>query len=402
MIVAELSRFTPERYGMSRQEQNRFSWQQSRLLTQSTLAIGLSGVIAAFICLTIPGTMGDIDLAITSTLLALLGVAHLMLSFRRNPLTMSAVLVLAMTTSVMILLSSGPDIPDGAAFAIVMTQSWAAGSLAPLLVDSWGRLSGLCGAFACCLLLLLVLDLEPTLQLSIVLYFVTAWGVSAGVGIWLNRSFVLMSRQVVSIGEAHRIERMASEVEAQRLREARLLHDTVLATLSMLAHGGAGVQGDALRQQAAADAELLERLRLGETPEPHSSGSYSLVTRSDRRTQHGDFASIIERFDQHGLSIDWHGETNLALPPARAEAIQLALTECLENVRRHAGTTQAQVTLSDDGVTIRVVVTDTGRGFDPAALPTERLGFRDSIVARVSDAGGAARVFSAPGAGTTV
>ena len=42
-----------------------------------------------------------------------------------------------------------------------------------------------------------------------------------------------------------------------------MLHDTVLATLSLLAHSGVGVGAGALRQQAGDDARLLKQLRLG-------------------------------------------------------------------------------------------------------------------------------------------
>ena len=62
------------------------------------------------------------------------------------------------------------------------------------------------------------------------------------------------AKRIASIGRAHRAERQASETEAQRRQGARLLHDTVLATLTLLAHSGVGVTPEALRQQAADDA----------------------------------------------------------------------------------------------------------------------------------------------------
>jgi signal transduction histidine kinase len=51
---------------------------------------------------------------------------------------------------------------------------------------------------------------------------------------------------------------------------------------------------------------------------------------------------------------------------------------------------------------IQVQVGDAGSGFEPATVPTERLGVRVSIVERMSSAGGHADVESSPGAGTTV
>ena len=82
----------------------------------------------------------------------------------------------------------------------------------------------------------------------------------------LSAALLRAARRVSSIGRAHRSERQASETEAQRRQGARLLHDTVLATLTLLAHSGVGVSRDALRRQAGDDAKLLRQLRLSPTP----------------------------------------------------------------------------------------------------------------------------------------
>jgi signal transduction histidine kinase len=71
-------------------------------------------------------------------------------------------------------------------------------------------------------------------------------------------------------------------------------------------------------------------------------------------------------------------------------------------VRRHAGVTDAHVTITDDESTVRAMVTDAGVGFDLKDIDEARLGFKDSVVARLKDVGGNARLFSSPGAGTTV
>jgi signal transduction histidine kinase len=49
-----------------------------------------------------------------------------------------------------------------------------------------------------------------------------------------------------------------------------------------------------------------------------------------------------------------------------------------------------------------VFVRDRGQGFDPAAVPEDRLGLRESVMARMTRAGGTARVRSEPGSGTEV
>jgi signal transduction histidine kinase len=47
-------------------------------------------------------------------------------------------------------------------------------------------------------------------------------------------------------------------------------------------------------------------------------------------------------------------------------------------------------------------VRDRGRGFDPATVPDDRRGVRDSIEGRVRAHGGDARIRTAPGRGTEV
>ena len=51
---------------------------------------------------------------------------------------------------------------------------------------------------------------------------------------------------------------------------------------------------------------------------------------------------------------------------------------------------------------LQVYVRDRGPGFDPAALPEDRRGVRESIVGRMARHGGRAAIHSAPGAGTEV
>jgi signal transduction histidine kinase len=56
---------------------------------------------------------------------------------------------------------------------------------------------------------------------------------------------------------------------------------------------------------------------------------------------------------------------------------------------------------SEDG-SVEVQIGDRGVGFDPATVPTERLGVRVSILERVASAGGRAEITSGPGEGTVV
>jgi signal transduction histidine kinase len=100
--------------------------------------------------------------------------------------------------------------------------------------------------------------------------------------------------------------------------------------------------------------------------------------------------------------VNWHGAGQLLLPRESLDALLGALGECLENVRRHSGVNEADVTVTDDERAVRAMITDAGAGFEPDAVDPGRLGFAESVVGRLHAVGGRARVFSSPGAGTTV
>jgi signal transduction histidine kinase len=214
-----------------------------------------------------------------------------------------------------------------------------------------------------------------------------------------------VAKRIASIGRAHRAERQASELEAQRRQGARLLHDTVLATLTLLAHSGVGVTPEALRQQAGDDAKLLRQLRLGTNTTPTAAvagTATSPIPVIDEPVLGTTLESVKQRFGRMGLQVSWHGTGQVLLPSEILDAFLLALAECLENVRRHSGVTEAHVTITEDKKMVRAMVTDAGVGFDISDIDEAKLGFTESVVARLRDVGGNARLFSAAGSGTTV
>jgi signal transduction histidine kinase len=140
---------------------------------------------------------------------------------------------------------------------------------------------------------------------------------------------------------------------------------------------------------------------MGFTPNPSASGDYNLKPVQES-TLGNTLESVKQRFRRIGLEVNWHGTGHVLLPSETLDAFLLALAECLENVRRHSGVDHAHVTITDDEATVRAMVTDDGVGFELDAVGEGRLGFAESIVARLRDVGGNARLFSSPGSGTTV
>ena len=78
-------------------------------------------------------------------------------------------------------------------------------------------------------------------------------------------------------------------------------------------------------------------------------------------------------------------------------AAYFLVCEALVNVLKHARASQAQVTLSDDGATLRVEITDDGAGFVPAGAAGSGL---TGLADRIEAVGGSLSIRSRPGAGT--
>jgi signal transduction histidine kinase len=291
-------------------------------------------------------------------------------------------------------------VTSGAVDAVRLLLAGSVAAVSIVLTISLGRMLVLVAAFAATMITGLVLFAGDSALGLVGLSVLAAWIGLTIAGSILSAGLLRAARRVSSIGRAHRSERQASETEAQRRQGARLLHDTVLATLTLLAHSGVGVSREALRRQAGDDARLLRQLRLSPTP----------VTMGSEDAGKGDgpkgdgLQAVRKKFERLGLDVSWHGSDTVSLPGARLEAFLLAISECLENVRRHSGVDEAHVTITDDpeAENVRALVTDNGVGFDPALVPAGKLGYRESIVGRIEEAGGTARVFSAAGAGTTV
>ena len=72
------------------------------------------------------------------------------------------------------------------------------------------------------------------------------------------------------------------------------------------------------------------------------------------------------------------------------------------NSAKFAGVEEIDVYAEVTDDEIAVFVRDRGAGFDPAAVPEDRHGIRESIRGRLEHAGGTATVTSTPGGGTEV
>jgi len=194
--------------------------------------------------------------------------------------------------------------------------------------------------------------------------------------------------------------------------DARFLHDTVLRSLTVVAHGGAGAGPEQLRDMLTVtkfDAGGRGSLAISPPAGPRADAEgfarpLGAVTAVEPSTGRDLVSLLTERATRHsrqGFSIGIFGEAG-ALPEATQAAFLDAAEECMVNASRHAGTDSVDVLVSRTGSQVSVLVSDAGCGFDSATIPAERLGVRRSVVDRMAGVGGKAKVISARGRGTTV
>jgi signal transduction histidine kinase len=197
----------------------------------------------------------------------------------------------------------------------------------------------------------------------------------------------------------------------ERREHERLLHDTVLNTLTAISRGSSGAMVVA---RCRHDIALLEHALAdpARAAEPAAPGGATLVA---------DVETVAGEMRARGLRVilEVAGRGGPDIPPPVAGAIVSATREALANVAAHAGTGEAWVTITlgagppgagspggglpDAGTGgVQVCVRDAGTGFDPARVDPARLGLRRSITERVADWGGRVSVRSAPGQGTVV
>jgi signal transduction histidine kinase len=191
-----------------------------------------------------------------------------------------------------------------------------------------------------------------------------------------------------------RLVRSLTEERAQRIRSqeraemAAHLHDSVLQTLALVQRRSTDPQ------EVAALARRQEReLRawLAERPAPGQTASLAPALE----------AAAAEVEERHGVPVEVVvvGEREL---DSNLEALVAAAREAMTNAAKFGAGSPVDVYAESNSDTVHVYVRDRGPGFDPADLPPDRHGVRESIVGRMQRHGGRARIASDPETGTEV
>jgi signal transduction histidine kinase len=193
---------------------------------------------------------------------------------------------------------------------------------------------------------------------------------------------------VMRLGSSLSFERAARIREQERAEVAAHLHDSVLQTLALIqkrAGDPREVAGLARRQERELRSWLLKRP--GEAEQDSVTGALERA------------AAEVEEL--HGVPIEvvTVGDAPLS---GGLEAVVQAAREAMTNAAKFAGSERVDLYVEVEDDRVEVFVRDRGVGFDLDAIPADRRGVRDSIIARMERHHGRAAVKSSPGEGTEV
>jgi signal transduction histidine kinase len=205
------------------------------------------------------------------------------------------------------------------------------------------------------------------------------------------------------------LRRTVTDQEAERLRIARELHDTLGQSMTLLKLGLDGIA----RTPGLPDS-LHERLEMLKTLASNAGREINRLAWEIRPTALDDLGlqtairSLVEtwsertsiRFELH-LALD-----GARLAPAVETTLYRVLQEALTNVVRHAGASRVAIILTLAGGDVTMIVEDNGRGMPEgqagaAGASARRLGLL-GMRERVSMIDGVLELESAPGKGTTL
>lgn len=214
----------------------------------------------------------------------------------------------------------------------------------------------------------------------------------------LRRSAAAVDRAHAEQAQAQHAADVADGMAREQQRQERLLHDTVLNTLTAVARGGLEATADQVRRRCADAAAEVRGVT--DPPDPREPAPGVRL---------GDLLSDpLAECRNGGAAVAVPDVEVGSLPPDVVDAVVSAVGESLRNVARHARARHVTVTVDLDGDAgdssgdaLRIVVEDDGVGFDADTTPP-RFGLSRAIRGSVSAAGGTTEIATAPGRGTRI
>jgi signal transduction histidine kinase len=214
-----------------------------------------------------------------------------------------------------------------------------------------------------------------TLRSAIVPDLVVVSGLAVVMGPWLWR----LGRQL----SEERRTRIRSE---ERSEMAAHLHDSVLQTLAL-------IQRSSSPTEMATLARTQER-ELRDWLFGHQDAAERTLAAAIEET-----AGRVEEAHQVRIEVVTVGEAPFE---ERLTPLIHSCAEALTNAAKHSQSRDISVFAEVEAEQVSVFIRDKGSGFDVDAIPSDRRGIAESIVGRMTRAGGEARITSSIGEGTEI
>ena len=203
----------------------------------------------------------------------------------------------------------------------------------------------------------------------------------------LAGSVLLFGPWWLGMARALTAERTARIRAQERAEVAAHLHDSVLQTLALI-------------QRRADDPAEVAQLARRQERDLRAWLNADETAAAD--TLHGALVRAATEIEEgHGVEVEVVCVGDRPLDDDTA-ALGAAAREAILNAAKFAGAGRIDVYAEASAERAEVFVRDRGAGFDPAAVPADRRGVRESIVGRMARHGGRAEVRSQPGGGTEV
>lgn len=245
--------------------------------------------------------------------------------------------------------------------------------------------------------------LVPTIAPALIVALASAFGASGSARVAEVLAINFLSPLVVAWGfttikvqdtrrreaeEALARERTKLARADERADMAAHLHDSVLQTLALI-------------QRKAPENREVTRLARRQERELRAwlNGGAPLTTGDTVSTALLRAAEEIEEEHDVLVEVSTAGDAKLN---DRNSGVVLAAREAMANAAKFSGADRIYVLCETDESGLRLIVRDSGSGFDMATISDDRRGIRDSIVGRVERLGGTATISSQVGSGTEV
>lgn len=221
------------------------------------------------------------------------------------------------------------------------------------------------------------------------------------------RRFKLKQQQQLQ-AEVMRQQELATKAvmeaeENERKRIATELHDGVGQMMSAARMNLSAFENDLLQQDADARARFDRIISLvDESCKEVRSVSHNMMPNA--LLKKGLAAAVrefVDKIDNRILKVALHAEgLNERLDANTESMVYRVVQECINNVIKHSGANQLDLSLINDGDGLSITIEDNGRGFD-ASQQSEGIGLKN-IRSRVAYLKGEVEWDSRPGHGTAV